>query len=250
VARLFDDGSSEYLQIDSTPVTAPPFTLACRAYLDADTNCYAMWVGDKDAGDEWYGIGYSTAANDFYAISRNTAVGYASGTVGVSTGTWYHVTAVFAATNSRTIYTNGADKQTGTTAVTVSGADRIAIGRCADVSPLLYWSGMIAEAAIWSAALSDAEVAALAAGLRPTHIRPASLECYWPLLRTDQDLVGGYDMTAYNTPSWADHPPKIFYSFPPHLGVTAAAAPVAGQPMMLRGTTVPHMARQWHPRVA
>jgi len=33
----------------------------------------------------------------------------------------------------------------------------------------------------------------------------------------------------------------------PYLSVTVEAAPPSGQPMMLRGTTVPHM-RQWHPR--
>ena len=47
----------------------------------------------------------------------------------------------------------------------------------------------------------------LAAGYPPTKIRPWALVHYWPLMRTDQDLVGGYDLTAFNTPTWADHPP-------------------------------------------
>jgi hypothetical protein len=86
-------------------------------------------------------------------------------------------------------------------------------------------SGSIAEAAIWNVALTDAKVAILAAGFSPLFVDPQSLVAYWPLVRdTDDDVVGGYDMTAYNTPTVASHPPKIFYPVSPHSVYFAAAA--------------------------
>jgi len=43
---------------------------------------------------------------------------------------------------------------------------------------------------------------------------------------------------------------ELYQPVPRVFVVAKAPAAVEGQPMMLRGTTVPHMARQWHPRVA
>jgi hypothetical protein len=65
----------------------------------------------------------------------------------------------------------------------------------------------------------------LAAGFSPLFVRPQSLVAYWPLIRdNDNDIVGGYDMTAYNTPTVAAHPPVI-YPVSPHVTYFAGAAP-------------------------
>ena len=54
---------------------------------------------------------------------------------------------------------------------------------------------------------------------------------YWPLGgiygRHDKDLVGDYDMTAVNTPSWIAHPTKLWY---PNSGTILTAPPVTGNP--------------------
>lgn len=41
---------------------------------------------------------------------------------------------------------------------------------------------MIAEVALWSMALSDADVLALSRGLSPLRMHPEALVAYWPLL--------------------------------------------------------------------
>jgi hypothetical protein len=71
---------------------------------------------------------------------------------------------------------------------------------------------------------------------------PGTFE-YWITDRiTFQDIpplsgdTGDFESWLWDRQYWEDY-------------VEAAAAAV-GQPMMLRGTTVPHLGRQWHPRVA
>ena len=96
-------------------------------------------------------------------------------------------------------------------------------------TPIAMLFVVIAALLGWDAALTDDEVAALAAGHSPLLIRPASLVAYWPLGGLsgdhDRDIVGGYDLTAYNSPTWADHPPVIYPS-----GGRVVVAPSAGGP--------------------
>lgn len=89
----------------------------------------------------------------------------------------------------------------------------------------LYFSGDIAEAAIWSAALTAEEFAVLAAGASPLLVRPGALVNYWPIVGRhgpEIDLVGGNDLTV-NGAVASDHP-RMFYParsrFVPARGVT------------------------------
>ncbi|MBA7608071.1 hypothetical protein ES703_15246 [subsurface metagenome] len=45
----------------------------------------------------------------------------------------------------------------------------------------------------------------LAAGKRPS-VYPTGLVAYWDFVSDDEDKAGEYDLTPYNTPSWATHP--------------------------------------------
>jgi len=92
-------------------------------------------------------------------------------------------------------------------------------------------------------ALSAGEVAALGAGASPLAVRPQSLVAYWPLygnVSPETDIISGYDMTLYNSPTEADsHPPL---SFPinmwvsPFTAAPEAEAGLAGLPAwVLRG---------------
>jgi hypothetical protein len=84
-----------------------------------------------------------------------------------------------------------------------------------------YFNGLIAEVAIWSAALTETECAALWRRRSPLTIRPQSLVAYYPLGgfwgQTDLDVwKSGLDLTATNSPTWDNHPP-LFYR--PQYGV-------------------------------
>jgi hypothetical protein len=99
---------------------------------------------------------------------------------------------------------------------TTVGIDRISIGRLGRLNPAAYMDGLLAEVAIWNAALSDEEVASLAAGFSPLLVKPENLVVYVPLVRTIQDVVGGLGFTATGTVV-AEHPPKIFLPAAPHI---------------------------------
>jgi hypothetical protein len=226
VARLFASASSEYLEIDSTPVTAAPFTVAGWAYFGSLTeNAVAMAIADKDSGTAYWTLQfYGTQAGDpvLWQARSGGTYALAMSTSGYSAGTWHHLCGVETASNSRAVFLDGGSKGTNSDTASPAGADRLSLGRVGDSSPGLYLNGGLAEGAIWNVALTDAEVALLARGYSPLLVRPESLVFYAPLIRdTDDDLVGGLQLTAYNTPSITAHP-RIIYPGRVQIGVPAA----------------------------
>lgn len=212
MARLFDDASTEYLGNVGAVVLAEPMTLAGWFYSDLDGGQTIVSVGDS-AGTHYFGLQLrgQDGGDPVVAKSFGSANVHASSTSGYSVNTWHHGVAVFAANDDRAAFIDGGNKGTESTASTVSTPDASSIGVSADSTPYGYFSGRIAEVGVWDAALTDVEVAILAAGYSPLFVRPQNLVAYWPLIRDeDQDRVGGYHLTAYNTPSIATHPPVIY----------------------------------------
>jgi hypothetical protein len=70
----------------------------------------------------------------------------------------------------------------------------------------LFFAGRIAEAGVWNAALTDAEIASLADGMTCDKVRPQSLVFYAPLVRDLIDAKGGLTITNNNTATVANHP--------------------------------------------
>jgi hypothetical protein len=68
----------------------------------------------------------------------------------------------------------------------------------------------VAEAAIWTAALTATEILSLNAGASPALVRPQSLVFYAPLIRDLQDVRGGLAITNNNGATVVDHP-RVFY---------------------------------------
>ena len=234
MARLFDDGASEYCYRDGAPATAAPLTMACWFYSDDITILQIpMYLGDKDQDNVHFfelQLAGNVAGDPVRASASDAGNSTAASSAGYSANTWHHACAVFAAADSRSAYIDGGNKGSNAVARTPAGIDRVAIGARADSAPGSYMSGRVAEPAIWNVALTDTEVASLAAGYSPLFIRPQNLVAYWSLIRDeDQDRVGGYDLTAVNAPSIASHVP-IRYPFGAQIpSITAAAVVVAGK---------------------
>lgn len=230
MARSFDVGSSQYLEIDQAVVPNEPFTMAAWAYaLDIDNHFSILFLGDKDSGSDYHVLRMrgGTVGDPIGACTNDGAAVWANTSSGFSANTWHHVAGVWSATNSRAAFLDGGSKGTNNTPKTVDGEDRVSIGRTGDSTPLYYHDGYVAEAAFWNVALTDAEIAILAAGFSPLFVRPQNLAAYYPLIRDeDQDRVGGYDLTAYNGPSIAAHPP-IIYPAPHHIAHVTAPAGAA-----------------------
>lgn len=93
---------------------------------------------------------------------------------------WAHVCAVIGATTDLRIYYNGGGKGTLSGSGGAVGATELdVLGFRSGSSTFGSVNGVIAELAIFDAALVDGEVAMLAAGGLPWQVRPANLRGYW-----------------------------------------------------------------------
>ena len=220
MARLFDDAQKEYLNRPTAVVSDPPFTMACWFYGD-DASVPGHLVSIASAVFPDAHALELTSAEDgqrVAASSEESGVWHRAETTSPwSTNVWSHACGVWAAGSSRHAYLDGANQGSNTDACSPSVLLRTNIGgsRYGYGDPVRPVSGRIAEAAIWSAALGDDEVRALAAGYCPLLVRAGDLVAYWPLGgifgRNDLDRwKNGYYLLAFNAPAWADHPAIVY----------------------------------------
>lgn len=236
------DGANDWLGCETVPVVAPPFSMACWFNPDRVTHVeplvgiyqsggvspnnsvHALQTLGTQAGDPLRAASYDGVASVFAAAVTTT---------GFTAGSWFHACGVWAATNDRRAFINGGSK--GTNVTNVAPVDMVKTALARDYQTYLphdYFDGFLAEAAIWNAALSDAEVAVLAAGYRPTFVRPQNLAAYWPLLRHTGalylDRVGSYSLTV-DGGSIQPHPP-VLYPLAPMQGEAGPVSVFVGAP--------------------
>lgn len=244
MSRLFDDGDSEYLEVDSAPISAGfPLTLACWFYSDDLTiEQMLIQICEKGATNNYVRINLAgqVGGDPIYAASRNTGWTGANTSSGYSANTWHHACGVFSASNARAAFIDGGSKGTDNGNQSPDAQDRTSIGVAGDSSRDSYMSGRIAEVGVWTVALSDAEVALLALGFSPLLVRPESLVFYDPLIRGMGDVIGGLILADNNGSVVAVHP-QIIYPAPPFFVATPTAAVVAGHPIMKRWGGIPYM---------
>lgn len=216
MARLFDDANQQYFY-NANAVAAVPLSMACWFACDDLTgNMALMAIQAEDGGAGFDGHVlwvYGSAPGDYINASTQNKVsgwGTAAATAGPSLNVWTHACGVWSSISARAAYLNGANKGTDAALVAPAGPDRTYIGASRyNNSVANYHSGCIAEAGIWSVALTDADVAALATGISPVLVQPEYLEAYWPLIgrfSPEIDAVGGYGMTSSpSAPTVADH---------------------------------------------
>lgn len=216
MAILFDDASSEYLEYAGAVRSSQALSMACWFNTDDNTIGQALIsIGTNGGVAKWVLSAAGNVASDpVRATSFNTGgTSAASSTTSFSMNTWHHAGAVFASNTSRTAYLDGVAAAANTTSIAVSGIDRTTIGARWSTTLDQYMSGMIAEAAVWSGSLTDADMLMLSKGFCPLMVKPATLIAYWPLIgRSDPSVEkhGGFGMTWNNTPQPAAHP-RIIY---------------------------------------
>ena len=237
MARLFDDASTEYLQVESAVATSYPFGMVSWFNTDSDSQAQVIvWVGDKDAGNDYCALqaNGNIAGDPVVAFSYGTTIERAVTSTTYSTNVWQHAAAIWLSASERHVYLNGGGKGSNTNAINaIVGYDRTALGGARDNTPGAYMSGHIAEAAVWdltSWGANDAEretafelaIASMAKGYAPSFF-PLGLLGYWPLVRGLNDYVGGFNMTANGT-AVSSHPRIIYPSkiWVPHKEVAVA----------------------------
>lgn len=201
-------------EVGSAVVTAYPVTMACWFYVpNATANRTCMDLGSTTAAS---GQRLSlTNAGNVQWESRVAGSGSSATTTTTYTGnTWHHACGIAAGNNDRRAFLDGGGKGTDTvlSRVFASTIDRTLIGRILRTnSATVPLTGRIAECAIWSAALSDAEVYALSRGYRASLVRPDALVLYAPFIREVLDVAGGQTLTTVGgTPTVIEHPRRIF----------------------------------------
>jgi len=215
MARLFDDAASQYLEINQAVIAACPLTIAFWFNSDDVTNNQdALCIAQDDDADRYYSLGpwgNGAGATSVTLFRRKDSTVATATTTSYLANTWHHACAVCAADDDAAMFLDAGGKNTSAVSVVPTGWDRTRIGSSADSSPTNYMSGSLADIAVWSAALTDAEVGLLARGIPPVAILPWHLISYWDLVGDDRDKMGPryYHMTPVNNPSWAAHPPKV-----------------------------------------
>lgn len=212
------------------------FTFACWAYQTASGSYSALWANGTydpafymEAGSRppiLYGIGGGD-------IAFNTTL---------SLNTWYHL-AVRRSGTTITCWVNGVQEaNTGTRSGSMpTGVQRIANSSGAGVEG---FSGRIAEAGLWAAALTAGEIASLAGGAHPTRVRRVSMKAYWPIHGVgspEPDYSGGgAHLTLTGSPAQAAHCRVGLPHFETgYRGAVAAAVAAGGQPARRRRVLIP-----------
>lgn len=204
------NGTTQYLSVASNPATLP-FTLYGKAITTsatADATILALGLSSVTNGGTYRIYFNGSGASDPVAMQiSNASFAYqANSSSSFSTSVWQDVVGSAVATNSRTVWLNGANKGTQTDNATEQTRDRIGIGALVRSNVIGYLPGQAAEIAIWEVALTDAEVTSLSKGFKPHRVRPQSLIFYAPLVRNIQDVSGALAITNNNTATVANHP--------------------------------------------
>lgn len=225
MARTFNGtavtGTGEYLEVDATPITAAPLTVAAWVY-PADTTNFkeVVNISDKDDPNQWLVRLALTNTGVVRAYARDSATndGGADTSSSYSANVWQLVSANYL-TTGREVFLNGAGKGTNAVAKTPTGVDRISVGRAGDSTPSDPMQGGIGEIAIWNVALSDAEHAALGRGVHFRRMRRSNLILYYPLwgnASPETPVVGAstYNLSITGTPDkLGHHAPVAFFGF-------------------------------------
>lgn len=233
MSRTLVGGSSQYLVVAATPITAAPLSVACR-FRPSAANGTLFAIGDKDVTNEQWRLRFNASSQAIW--TAQTSAGEASATytgATLSNGTWYSMVGVESSATSRVVYLDNGVSGANTTSRAPAGADNIYIGRQFGSGSPNYLSGDIAEMGIWSVALTAADVAQLTAGYSPLMVRPDALVFYLPAVRdADQDIIGGLSFTPTNTPTVGTHP-RVYYPTRAYYPQPAAAVAATGHSLVI-----------------
>ena len=210
--------SSSQLGVGSIDPISPPLTLAawCRPVQDTAAQI-VLAVGTTTNATERAQIFLNgTDPSDRFIGGVINAAGTAdnvTNSLGGSIGTWAHVGMVVASATELRIYGNGTKATRTIPTITLNGLNQVALGARKSTSFGAFWDGTIAETAVWSVALTDAEMTSLASGAAPFMVRPSALVFYAPLTgreaASEWNLFGAAVILT-NSPAAGTTHPRIY----------------------------------------
>jgi len=230
MSRLFTAASSQYLIQDSASFTSLPYSFAC--YFQAATlgsDVALIWLGDKDQSNTYFAMALSASSQLSIVARTGSGTFSASSAASLSTGVWYHGLVSIASATDQRVFVNGADKATQTSSsAPYSAIDRMGFGSYRDTTPDRYFDGLMAQPAFWNVALTDADAAALGAGVSPLLIRSQNLIKYYPYFGRDAadiDVISGGTLTNFGATTGNDEPRVLEPYGRRYFKYSSAAAP-------------------------
>jgi hypothetical protein len=212
-ARDFN-GTTQNAEIATALFTNEPGTIC--AWFNLSTNAAVQVVasvGNNGATDGTFQLQSVNTDVSIRANKRNDVGNNSTATAtATSTGLWMHACAVFTSNTSRSISLNGATFVTDVTSVTDPTPDVSSIGVFKHSGFVWYCDCQIGMVAFWTAALTQAEVTALAQGACPKRIRTDSLISFVPLYGVQSpevDLMGARTWTLVNAPAQVASAPRV-----------------------------------------
>ena len=221
-------GISDVSDTSTTPITAVPFTMAGWVYADTTATLQYAFGIQAAASNQGWRLGFNASSLILQCIGSGTSNTQFAG--GASSGSWIHLGMVCSSTTSRIIYKNGSSVATGTSSLTPSSVSlmRIGAGSGSLGSATSFWNGGLSHVSSWTAALTAAEMAELAAGQHPFFVRPsslASLHLDASTAVTTGDHIGGRSLSA--VPAERSQRPAIFF----HGGTVGKRSVTAAPPV-------------------
>lgn len=187
--RSFVSGSSQYLNKLTALVTAAPLTMHAWVYPQFTSGVNTVCCMGNVTLDAFYL--YLFNGNVSANTSQTTG---ANGSVAIPPpirNRWLAVGGVWASSTSRQAFCDGGGGVIDTTSkVPVAPTETLIGARKTGVSRDGFFTGLIAEIAVWNVSLSSAEMAALRTGLDPSTVRGGSLVDYWRLDASTDDQTG------------------------------------------------------------
>lgn len=234
MARSFN-GTTQRLT-RANPITAFPFTIAGWARKSSTTTDSVVATMYQSGSSNYLYLGLiGTAAGDPLRLDAypNTAPGTAATSTSFSANTWHHCAGVVSSASSFAAILDGGGKGTnsGTYTGTFASASSFAFGYLDAFALNIYGQCDVAHWGLWNVALTDAEVADLAAGCHPRRVRPSALVAHYALGGFegdyDVDRVGGYDLTPSGSPTFIDQPRIIYPQGPLDVQLASSSPPAA-----------------------
>lgn len=196
------NGSNQYIEDGSPPVTSAPFTVSFWFYSNSSASSQIPFFIGGSADPKNPGIKLNTAgAGSVAAASTNSGGTNATCANTYTVNVWQHVAATFEAGVNMTCVLNGdwANRGTVTGDPALPTINRIAWGAARDSSPGQFYNGALAWGALWNVVLTQAEIESLAAGADPRQVRPAALQELKPM--QDQVYRGWVSGNVYTAGS-------------------------------------------------
>lgn len=224
MSRSFDGSTGNHLNVETPIVTAPPFSMFAWYYsTSASGNQTLISIGGQNAAfTEARGfaltIGFSAGSGENAVVAetrQHNTRPKAKTSVAPTANVWQNGCGVWAGIADRRAFLNGGSKGTNATSQAVTAADlkRTAVGLTRELGNFSGMVGQIAHPAIWNVALTDDEVAMLAAGISPLRVRPQSLVMYLPFLGRNGpeiDISSARTLAVTGATASSNEPPLIW----------------------------------------